>query len=341
MNKPTTAVSKTVSWVAKRGLGYLIGIACLIWVFHDVQRARILEHLRGVRWAWVASAVFMDVFGYLCQGWRWQLLLRPIGYLPVLQTTQGIYVGLFVNEILPMRVGEIARAYLVSRWLRVEFVRLIPSMAVERFFDGVWLAVGIGLAAIFVPLPRSLLKAADALGILVLIAAALLVFVVFRTRDPASEALPESKTGAPRGWLRSSVRRLAHDLRSIGTSRLFYFAFALSLVFMLLEALAFWFVMRAYGLRQSFGVGLVVFLIVHLGTALPNAPANVGTYQFFTVVGLTLFGVDKTLASAFSLAVFLILTVPLWAIGLVALSRTGRTLHSLRVEIDRAMLRQK
>jgi len=341
MNKPTTAVSKTVSWVAKRGLGYLIGIACLIWVFHDVQRARILEHLRGVRWAWVASAVFMDVFGYLCQAWRWQLLLRPIGYLPVLQTTQAIYVGLFVNEILPMRVGEIARAYLVSRWLRVEFVRLIPSMAVERFFDGVWLAVGIGLAAIFVPLPRSLLKAADALGILVLIAAALLVFVVFRTRDPASEALPESKTGAPRGWLRSSVRRLAHDLRSIGTSRLFYFAFALSLVFMLLEALAFWFVMQAYGLRQSFGVGLVVFLIVHLGTALPNAPANVGTYQFFTVVGLTLFGVDKTLASAFSLAVFVILTVPLWAIGLVALSRTGRTLHSLRVEIDRAMLRQK
>ena len=57
MNKPTTAVSKTVSWIAKRGLGYLIGIACLIWVFHDVQRARILEHLRGVRWAWVASAV--------------------------------------------------------------------------------------------------------------------------------------------------------------------------------------------------------------------------------------------------------------------------------------------
>jgi len=110
---------------------------------------------------------------------------------------------------------------------------------------------------------------------------------------------------------------------------------------MLLEALAFWFVMRAYGLGLSFWAGLVVFLIVHLGTALPNAPANVGTYQFFTVVGLTLFGVDKTVAGGFSIAVFVILTVPLWAIGLLALSRTGMTLHSLRAEIDRAIVRRK
>jgi ABC-type branched-subunit amino acid transport system permease subunit len=77
-----------------------------------------------------------------------------------------------------------------------------------------------------------------------------------------------------------------------------------------------------------------VYLIVRLGTAVPNAPANVGTYQFFTVVGLTLFGVSKSAATGFSLVVFLVLTVPLWALGFLALSRGGKTLHAPREEIN-------
>ncbi len=66
---------------------------------------------------------------------------------------------------------------------------------------------------------------------------------------------------------------------------------------------------------------------------MPNAPSNVGTYQFFTVLGLMLFDVDKTVAAGFSVAVFLILTVPLWIIGLFALGQTGLTLRMVREEV--------
>jgi hypothetical protein len=57
-------------------------------------------------------------------------------------------------------------------------------------------------------------------------------------------------------------------------------------------------------LRLLFGLVLVVgitFACYRLG--IPNAPANVGSYQFFSVLGLTLFGVDKTVAAGFSIAV--------------------------------------
>jgi hypothetical protein len=59
----------------------------------------------------------------------------------------------------------------------------------------------------------------------------------------------------------------------------------------------------------------------------------VGTYQFFTVVGLTLFGIDKTLASGFSIIVFFILTIPLWIIGLLVFGRLGISLKKVRTEI--------
>jgi hypothetical protein len=79
-------------------------------------------------------------------------------------------------------------------------------------------------------------------------------------------------------------------------------------------------------------VGAIALLVVHLGTALPNAPGNVGTYQFFCVVALTLFGVDKAVAAGFSLVVFVLLTAPLWAIGALAFSRSGLTLGRVRRE---------
>ena len=57
-----------------------------------------------------------DILSYVCQGMRWSLLLHPIGRISTFQATEAIYAGLFVNEILPMRLGEVLRIYLVSRW---------------------------------------------------------------------------------------------------------------------------------------------------------------------------------------------------------------------------------
>ena len=114
-------------------------------------------------------------------------------------------------------------------------------------------------------------------------------------------------------------------------------AFVLSLALLLLQGTSFWFVMLAYGLHQPFAAGIVVFLIVHLGTALPSAPANIGTYQFFTVLGLTLLGVDKTSAAGFSLVVFALLSAPLWALGFWAFGRSGLTLLGMRAELNKPL----
>lgn len=97
--------------------------------------------------------------------------------------------------------------------------------------------------------------------------------------------------------------------------------------------------MQACGLQLSFWAGAVVLLIVHIGTAIPNAPSNVGTYQFFTVVGLQLFGIDKTLATGFSVVVFIVLTIPLWVLGLFAIARSGMTLSFIRNEVGKMMNR--
>lgn len=304
-------------------LGSLIGLAGLVWIFKDLRFGELYRDIAGMRWVWIVPAVACDALGYLVQGARWALLLRPAGRLSALRATQAIYAGLFVNEILPMRMGEIVRSWIVAGWLKVSVMRVVPSMAAERLFDGLWLGAYIGVVAIFVTLPEALVRAADILGVGVLAAAALfLVLILWPQR--AEGATPR----VPRNRLARGLTRLRAEALLLGHSPAFYLALAVSALPQALEALAFWFVLRAYGIPLSLWAGLAAALILRLGTVIPSAPGNVGTWQLVCVLALTLLGVDKQRAAAFSLVAFVILTVPLWAIGWSALTRSGLSLGS-------------
>ncbi len=320
--------------LVKRGLMYAFAAACLLWVFHDIDLRQLLIAMRVTNWWFVALAVTVDVLTYVLQGVRWKVLLEPVGRLGSVRATQAIYAGLFTNELVPLRVGELVRGLLVSRWLRSGISAVLPSMAVERLLDALWLAVGVGVAAIFVPLPKNLLRAGDVLGIIVLAATAVFLWLVFRTekaleRGPTPPRAPEHIVGT----ISAVVFRFSRGLCEIGISSRLYVAAALSAGMLACQTLAVWFMMLACGIHLPLSAGAVVFLVVRLGTAIPNAPANVGSFQFFTVVALGLFGVDKTVAAAFSVVDFAALTAPLWLIGLFAIARTGMSLASIRSEV--------
>lgn len=314
--------------------GYAIAALCLVWVFHDFRIKELIGSMATMNWGWVAGAVFLDVFSYVCQGMRWSLLLHPIGRISTFQSTQAIYGGLFVNEILPMRLGEVLRVYLVSRWAPARFAAVIPSILVERFFDAIWLALAFGITVLTVPVPKYLMNAEEILGFTALAATILFIYLVFRKRiDSAVSPSSARRYWGPVLWISGLLDKMAGGIRDIGRSRFFYSSFAVSLFLLLGQILSYWLVMLAYGLRLSFWHGAAIFLIVHIGTAIPSAPSNVGTYQFFTVVGLTLFGINKSLATSFSIVVFFILTIPLWIIGMLVFAYLGLSLKKVQTEI--------
>lgn len=339
---------------------YALGVGCLVWVFHNYDFSDLLRRVAAMKPYWLLAAVLCDVLSYVCQGLRWRLLLRPFGSISVMRSTQAIYAGLFVNEMLPMKLGELVRAFLVSRWMSIKLGSVGASILVERLCDGVWLAMGISLTIFLVPLPRHMVEAGDLFWIGILVVLCLVALLVFKGRGVSPNGArqieggvyeePGAHTADASGgfrsftlWRRLSnavvtlVRRLSLELHVIGWSRGMLLAFALSLAMLLLQGASLWLVMLAYGLREPFAVGIAVFLIVHLGTALPSAPANIGTYQFFTVLGLTLLGVDKTSAAGFSLVVFAVLSAPLWALGFWAFAHSGLTLVGMRTELNKPL----
>ena len=304
-------------------------------MLHDFQFSELRGQLRNLSWKYAALALLCHVLGYFCQGWRWQLLLRGLGKLSVGRATQALCAGLFVSEVMPLSLGELARSYLAARWLNVRFATVFPTVLIERLFDGVWIALALGLTALLVPLPEDLMIVGDVLGVLVLLGVAALIYFFLRKPNiiATSSTVLQSRSRFMRPVI-SFLLQLNEGLRLIGFQRSFYYSFVVSLLFLLLQVLAFWLMMRSYGLQVSFWVGAATLIIVLIGTMLPGPPGNLGTYQFSCVVGLTLFGVGKALATGFSIVVFAILTVPLLLLGFFSLSRSGTTLLHLRHEIS-------
>ncbi|HMY72034.1 MAG TPA: lysylphosphatidylglycerol synthase transmembrane domain-containing protein, partial [Blastocatellia bacterium] len=298
--------------------------AGLIWVLHDFRLADLPSQMARLKWPFVVAAMLCDVLGYVCQAWRWQLLLKSFGAITVGRTTQALCAGLFVSEVLPMSLGELARSYLAARWMQARFANVFPTVLVERLFDGVWIAAGVGLTAMFLPLPESYLILGDVFGALVLFGTGALIWFLLRHPYELASTRP-----AP-GKVRRFFQQLAEGLYSIGLRRDVYLSFAVSLLFLLLQALTLWLMLWSYGLQLSFWMAAAVLMLVLIGTATPGPPGNVGTWQLSCVLGLTLFGVDKTVATGFSLVCYALLSLLLIVIGFLSLSRSGTTLFQLR-----------
>jgi uncharacterized membrane protein YbhN (UPF0104 family) len=311
-------------------LGYSLALVCLVWVLRDFHLVQALRQIANVDWKWVILGMAFDVLSYGVQAVRWEFLLRPFGKVRLTRSIRAVYAGLFANLVFPLRPGEFLRSYLISASENISLGRVLGSLGVERLIDLVIATASLAVASLLVELPRRFNRIADILGVITLVLLAIIVLLIWYLEVRlGSDPPPDSE---PRGFMGKAIAALS-VLHAIGTAPSFYSAVFASPLMTFCQVLGIWAMMRSYGLHLPFLAAVVVLLVINLGVSLPNAPANVGSYQFFCVLGLSVFQVDKTTATGFSIFAFLALTFPFIFLGFAALVRSGLSMRSLREKV--------
>jgi glycosyltransferase 2 family protein len=298
-------------------------LAILVWVLRDVKLDELWIETKQMDWAWVLAAAVTDILVYVIQGWRWSILLRPIADIPFWRSVRAIYVGLYANEVLPLRSGELIRCYLASRWGNLPFSVVLSSALIERIFDGIWLVLYLSLVVQFVDLPKTIRDGGFVLILFVALLAGALGFIIAFQR--------KAKALAAHWRWGDKAKIFIEDLQAMGGSRSFFVSFVASLPHLLAMTVPIYCVLRAYGFQDfSLWDAAVINVIVRLGTVVPGAPGNLGVYQGLIVLALTFYGVNADMAKRFSVIVWGIVTLPLLIAGFVALSVTGFKLGELQ-----------
>ncbi len=123
-------------------LGYAVAAGSLVWVFSKFSFGELSEHLRTLDWRFIALAVGFELAVYFADAWRWMILLEPAGAPTFGACLQSVFVGLFANDVLPARAGEVIRCVLLSYKTEVHlFTQSVTSTIILR---SRWMDYGCG-----------------------------------------------------------------------------------------------------------------------------------------------------------------------------------------------------
>jgi uncharacterized protein (TIRG00374 family) len=291
------------------------------------EPGQVLAALAAADWRLFPPAIALYFVGVWLRSARWGLLL-PEHAVKTTTLFRALVVGFTVNNLLPLRVGEVARAYLLSRWCRIPYGATIASLVVERVLDGLSLAVLLLVALTLVPAPGYLRWAGGVAALGFLSGAALLALGAWRTSAITAIArfvagLLPMRFGTMVERLAASFARslaLVHDparlVRLLGLS-LFAWCFELGLFFVLLVA---------FGLPGSYPLALLVGSAANFATLIPSSPGYAGTFDAALITVLQdVVNVAAFRATAYDFAVHMTLLVPVTVVGTLVLWRAHVT----------------
>jgi hypothetical protein len=126
------------------------------------------------------------------------------------------------------------------------------------------------------------------------------------------------------------LRTLVEGLHAMGRSRSFVASVGASLVYLALQLVPIYAMLRGYELELGWGAAATVLVVLRLGTIVPGPPGNVGVFHFFCYLALhRMMGVDAQTAKSLAGLIFFTITVPLLVAGSIALAFTGRNIREI------------
>lgn len=320
-----------------RYLGIVVTLVFLVLAFRQVNFAELLNALSSANYLLVLPALMLWFVGYVVRTVRWRAILAGAKSGSLVELFGVLMIGFATNNLLPARLGEFARAYLLRRrtGLRKSFV--LASIFLERVFDGLALVAIILLLSTttLVHLPdwgQQVELVATALFVGVAAGIAILLYrhefagrVVAFVAQPLPTRLSTFAVGAFGSFVNglSPMRRpsvvLSTSVLSVGVWAIEWAAYVS-------VANAFNLGLNAVQLATACAFMLVV---VNLGIMLPAAPGYVGTFQFFAVSSLAVWGVPHEPALAVAIVAHLTQYVLVTSIGLMFFGREHVTLSSV------------
>jgi uncharacterized protein (TIRG00374 family) len=318
----------------------LLALALVAWFLRHANIADVWTQVRHARMDLLILGFIFVMATYWARAIRWQYLLAPVGptrFRTVLRTT---VIGFAALAILPARVGDVLRPYLLARREGLATTATMATVVMERVLD---LIAVLALLAIYVwgftgdsPLPDRLLNPVKVSATLAAAVAGVLMAVmwVLATHPERIGRLAAAAARILPGRLSERVGDLATTFSggfaATRNPRALLFATIWSFPLWLAIAAEAWAVTVAFGIDMPFAGTFLLQALLVIGVAVPT-PGGVGSYHEAYRIGVTtFFGADNDRAVAAAIVTHAISFVPVVLLGVIFMAQDGLSVSGLK-----------
>jgi glycosyltransferase 2 family protein len=322
-------------------LGIAVTAVCLYLAFSKTDWSSALEQAKRANYFLLILGAVAATGMFPLRALRWRTILDPVApNLPLGPLWRSIAVGMMVNNVAVLRAGELARVFALTRERpEVSFSTGLASLLVDRVFDTVVVLLlltvsvvaggfsattqihGYSLSRLATVVAFGSLAMLFVLYALVFFPEALIrVFELFaRKVSPAIEQ---------RGG--EMLRRFASGLSVLRSPGHFAAVFLWTLAHWLLQPLAFWLSLRAFGIVVPLAATLFIQGVIVILVALPGAPGFFGQFELGATIGLGVYGIAASSALTWALVFHVASFIPITLIGAYYSTRLGLSMGEIK-----------
>jgi len=299
-------------------LGLFISLVFIYLALRGQDYELIWDSIRTAEYFWLVPAIAVYFLGVAVRAARWDYLLRGVSKINPLQLFPIVTIGYMANNVLPLRAGELVRAYALSTRHGVRKSAGLATIAVERIFDGLTMLLFFSVASLSIALTSDLrtvfylaswLFAAIAAGTLAFVFAPslrdrILVAVINRLPARIGERVGPMAQAFVDGL---SILRRRKEVVGIALA---------SICAWLLEASMYLLIAEAFGMDISlFGI-LMITAVANLATLIPSSPGYVGAFEYGVILVVAgPLGFGRELALSYAVVVHAALYLPVTLLG--------------------------
>ena len=257
----------------KLWVGLVISAVAVWFALSGINFGQVGDSFSRLNWWWILASLIPYFLNLFMKITRWQLLFSPSPKIRLGRLWATLNISYLFNTVLPARLGEIVRAYALSRSERISPVRVLSTIFLEKIMDVMTMFIFLIFLLPFLSLGDDIKQAAFITGGLVVVA--FLVCMLMAAFRKQSEALVR--------WV---LREVLDVLGILLDFKLSLNLWAQSVVLWLMIVVNYMFVAFALNIPLKFELGMVLLIALNLGMVVPSAPGYIGVFEALVKVSL-------------------------------------------------------
>jgi uncharacterized protein (TIRG00374 family) len=292
-------------------IGLVFGIGFLVLAFYNVQFSDVIAGFKKFNYLYIFPIIVLIVVYFLIRAYRWGLIFKPHPVPSFKNLFSGIMIGVMVNNLIPAKIGELSRAFILGKKEKTGISLTFGTIIVERIFDFLALFFCFFTVFVFSPAEREFLTNASAAwktaffatlgGFFILV----ILIIIFKFKTKVFVAVIEKIIGVFSKKFALKVDEMfnsfADGLKCLDSFKNSFRIFSTSVFQWVLMGFCTWVALISFDIHISVFSACFVMVIVTLSCALPPSPGGIGPTQLASVLVLAIYGVKGGDAIGYSI----------------------------------------